>query len=66
MKNQNFTYPLQIRLTYEELDALACMARDDLRDLKTQAYFSLRRTMIDRGYLIYNPAPQMGETNTRS
>lgn len=55
--NPNFTYPLYIRLTREELDALACMAHDELRDLKTQAYYSLRKTMIERGYL-YNPAPQ--------
>ena len=58
-ENLNLTYPLHIRLTQEELNALACMAHDDLRDLKTQAYYSLRRTMIDRGYLVYHPAPQV-------
>jgi hypothetical protein len=60
-ENLNLTYPLNIRLTRDELDALACMAHDDLRDLKTQAYYSLRRAMIERGYLIHNPAPQVDE-----
>lgn len=58
-ENQNLTYPLYIRLTRAELDALACMAHDDLRDLKTQAYYSLRHAMIERGYLVYNPAPHV-------
>lgn len=46
-----YTYPLRLRVTGEELRALACMAQDDLRDLQTEAYFSLRKTLIDRGYL---------------
>jgi hypothetical protein len=48
---KNLTFPLHIRLTSTELDALARMAHDDLRDLKTQAYFSLRHVLIQRGYI---------------
>ena len=47
----NLTYPLNIRLSRQELDALARMAHDDLRDLKTQAYFSLRCVLVERGYM---------------
>jgi hypothetical protein len=64
-ENKNLSYPLHIRLTREEIDALACMAHDDLRDLKTQAYYSLRFMMIERGYLVYNPVSQIGDTDIR-
>lgn len=53
--NQNFTYPVRLRLSREELDALASMAHDELRDLENQAYYSLRCVMIKRGYLPNGP-----------
>ena len=49
--NNNLTYPLNIRLSRLEIDALARMAQDDFRDIKTQAHFSLRRVLVERGYI---------------
>ncbi len=51
MQTKDFTYSLNIRLSRDELEALARMATSELRDIKKQAVFSLRSVLIEQGYI---------------
>jgi hypothetical protein len=59
MQTANFTYNLNIRLSGDELDALARMANREYRDVKRQAVVVLRKLLIDDGYLISDPTSDL-------
>ncbi len=54
----NCSYRLYLRVTGTELEALGRMADEDMRDIRTEAVFSLRKILIERGFLPGAGVPQ--------
>jgi len=55
------TFQINLRLSIDEANALARLARCECRDLRGQAYYIVRKVLIDMGELPADTAPRDAE-----